>query len=639
MDKKRLKILKQQSNHEGHNGAAMQQELTKIYQNQDGSMPDISHLEVQRQSRWKFLLLTIVGAGALLASVSWLGFLLLGGGDRFNTTSIKLELTAPQNIASGDEVQYRLTYKNVEKVPLDDVEIIFRYPDGFSFTEASPAPQNSDAPNVWTLGRLERNQSGEIVIKGTLIGEVGSLKTINATASFRPENFSSLFKETADATSQITASILEITVEGPPKTLAEKAVRYLITYRNASQQKLEHVKVVASYPPSFVFKEANPEPYTRDDEARHFNNQWVIDNLAPNQEGEIEITGGYLADPERTAADFTVQIGFFDPQTDAFSVQQEKTVTTNITGQNLALNLIANGSDQDQPISFGQILAYSIIYKNLGQEDLDDVAISATLDGDVLDWALLDDKHGGTVEGSTITWTKEQIAEFDRLRPLDEGSIDFTVQVKAADDINLNETNLQVTSQVKATTAKIGELDAADLAIESNKITSNINTDVELKVEGRYFTADNIPVGSGPLPPVVGQTTTFRIYWSIANSLHEVGDVTVSATLPYGVEWTNKSLAKVGNLRYNKSDQTVTWTIPSINPNEGFDDINVWFDVSVTPAKDQAKKLLILIGQANLTATDEVTDAAISKVGPAITSNLEDDPIGGGKGLVVEIAE
>jgi len=229
--------------------------------------------------------------------------------------------------------------------------------------------------------------------------------------------------------------------------------------------------------------------------------------------------------------------------------------------------------------------------------------------------------------------------QFDLLRPLDEGSIDFTIQVKASDDINLNETNLQVTSRAKATAAKIGELDAIDLAIESNEITSNINTDVELKVEGRYFTADNIPVGSGPLPPVVGQTTTFRIYWSIANSLHEVGDVTVSATLPHGVAWASKLLAKVGSLRYNQSDQTVTWTIPSINPNEGFDDTNAWFDVSVTPTKDQAKKLLILSGQASLTATDEVTDAAISKVGKAITSNLDDDPIGGGKGLVVEIAE
>ena len=638
MDKKRLKALKQQSGHEGHDGIAMQQQLTKIYQNQDGSMPDISHLEVQRTDRWKFLLLTIVGGGLVLASVSWLGFLLLGGGDRFNAKSIKLEIDAPQNIASGDEVEYRLTYKNIEKVPLDDVEIIFRYPEGFKFTEATPGPK-ADANNVWEIGRLNRNQSGEIVIKGTLIGEVGSLKTINATASFRPENFSSLFKETAEATSQITASILEITVDGPAKTLAEKEVHYVVKYRNASQQKLEHIKVAANYPTNFVFKEANPAPYSREDEARHFNNQWVIDSLAPNQEGEIEITGGYLADPEQTAVDFTVQIGFLDPQTNEFSVQQEKTAATSITGQNLALNLIANGSNQDQPISFDQTLAYSIVYKNLGTEDLDDVTISATLDGDVLDWSSLDDKHGGTVEGSTIIWTKEQLAEFDLLRPLDEGSIDFTIQVKAADDINLNETNLQVTSQAKATAAKIGELDAIDLVIESNEITSNINTDVELKVEGRYFTADNIPVGSGPLPPVVGQTTTFRIYWSIANSLHEVGDVTVSATLPHGVAWASKLLAKVGSLRYNQSDQTVTWTIPSINPNEGFDDTNAWFDVSVTPTKDQAKKLLILSGQASLTATDEVTDAAISKVGKAITSNLDDDPIGGGKGLVVDIAE
>ena len=168
---------------------------------------------------------------------------------------------------------------------------------------------------------------------------------------------------------------------------------------------------------------------------------------------------------------------------------------------------------------------------------------------------------------------------------------------------------------------------------------NNINTNIQLKVEGRYFDDDNIAVGTGPLPPVVGKTTTFRVYWSIANSLHEVTDVAVKTTLPAGVEWVNKYLVKVGNISYSARDNSITWSIDRISPNKSFDDVNVWFDVSVTPTPQQAKKLLILTDQTTLTATDKLTESEITKIGKAVTSNLEDDPIGGGRGLVIDITE
>ena len=369
------------------------------------------------------------------------------------------------------------------------------------------------------------------------------------------------------------------------------------------------------------------------------NNQWLIDKLEKNQEGEIEISGGYIFDEEVPEASFMVQIGFLDQESQEFFLQQEKIIKTKIIGQNLSLSLIINGSNQDQPINFGQTLAYSIVYKNLGQEDLDEVEISVILDSDILDFDSLEDKNSGKIEGKKITWNKDQISELDLVRPLDENTIDFTIQVKSAEDINLNEINLKVKSKATATLAKIGELEAEDMKIETEEITNNINTNIQLKVEGRYFDDDNIAVGTGPLPPVVGKTTTFRVYWSIANSLHEVTDVAVKTTLPAGVEWVNKYLVKVGNISYSARDNSITWSIDRISPNKSFDDVNVWFDVSVTPTPQQAKKLLILTDQTTLTATDKLTESEITKIGKAVTSNLEDDPIGGGRGLVIDITE
>jgi len=636
MEKNRLKQLKDDAS---KNDLLVQKGLMNIYSNGDGSLPDISHLDVKRKGRFKVFLLSFIGISLLLAAIAWLGFIIFNPEGISSNQSIRLTFKSQQSIASGDEVIYVLEYKNIEKVTLRNVEIIFRYPDGFDFISAEPAPSN-EFNSSWQLGDLAKGQSGKIEIKGKLIGEVGSIKTISATASFQPENFSSVFKDEASFTNQITSSILEINLEGPTQVLPEKKITYKISYRNNSDQTLEKIKVLVNYPANFIFQEANPKPFSEENDARNLNNEWIINNLEKEQEGEIEITGGYVAAEDAAdIANFTAQIGFIKPDSEEFSLQQEKTVSTEIIKPNLNLSLIINGSNQDQPINFGQTLTYSITYKNLGQKDLDEVSFSITLESDVLDLDTLEDKNSGIKDGNTITWGKDQISELDLVRPLAEGTIDFSIQVKEAEAIDLDRDNLQVTSQASATMASIGELAVEDLKVETEKIINNINTDIQLKVEGRYFDDDNIAVGTGPLPPVVGQKTSFRIYWYLANSLHEVKDVTIKTTLPEGVEWTDKYLVKAGNISYSEKNNEVTWTINRIPPNKTFEDLNVWFDVAVTPTKQQVRKLLILTDQAELSATDEVTDSEITKTSKAVTSNLEDDPIGGGRGLVIDISE
>ncbi|NUM25305.1 MAG: hypothetical protein HUU49_01620 [Candidatus Buchananbacteria bacterium] len=635
MENQRLKKMKKESGAEDLN---VQKGLMKIYSNSDGSLPDISHLEVRRKGRWRMLFLSFLGITLLLAAISWLGFLVFNPTTGVGTQSIKLEIKGEQNISSGDELTYVLEYKNIEDVTLHNVELIFRYPEGFEFISSEPKAAN-EFNTSWALGDLAKNQSGKIEIKGKMIGEVGSIKNISVTASFNPENFSSTFKESASFSSQITSSILNITLEGPDKILPEKKTTYKIKYRNDSDQDLENIKILVTYPSNFLFQEATPAAFHREEDARNLNNQWVIEKLEKNQEGEIEISGGYLKDQTITNAEFKAQIGFLDPETEAFSLQQEQIITTQIIDSGLSLNLIINGSNQSQPINFGQTLTYSLVYKNLGQEDLDDVSFSVTLDSDILDWESLSDLNNGLIEGNTITWNKDQISQFDLIRPLDEGTIDFSIDIKAADSVNIKNADLQITSTAKATMVKIGEVEVPDFEVVAPEINNNINTDIQLNVAGRYFDEDNIAVGTGPLPPAVGQKTTFRIYWSIANSLHEVKDVTVTTSLPDGVIWENKFLARAGEVDFTQSGNTVTWSIDRIPPNKGFEDVNFWFDVSVTPTKQQAKKLIILTDQTVLQATDQATDSIIIKNAKAITSNLEDDPIGGGRGLVIDLTQ
>jgi len=140
MKKARLKQFKKES--DGNNDIMIQKGLKKIYSNTDGSLPDISHLEVQRKGRWKIFLISFIVVSLILAAIAWLGFIIFNSGEGISRQSIKLELNGQQSVASGDEVIYILEYKNVEKVTLHNVEIIFRYPDGFEFDSATPEPKD-----------------------------------------------------------------------------------------------------------------------------------------------------------------------------------------------------------------------------------------------------------------------------------------------------------------------------------------------------------------------------------------------------------------------------------------------------------------------------------------------------------------
>lgn len=619
-----------------NNQANIQKGLMSIYSNNDGSLPDISHLEVKHKSKLKNFLLGVIIVSFVLSAVTWLGFLVFNPSQQTTNKSIKLTFDAPQNIASGDEVTYKLNYKNIEGVTLKNVEIMVRYPEGFEFISAQPAPSNTFNTS-WKIGDITKGGEGEILMKGKLIGSVGSIKSINATASFQPENFSSVFKESATLSHQITSSILELTFEGPEKILPQKKADYKIAYKNNSDQDLKNIKIIATYPTNFIYQEANPKPIQKAGET-NLNNEWLIENLAQKAEGEIKLSGGFVSDKNIPQANMKIQIGFINEKGE-FSLQQEKFLTTEITEANLNLNLIINGSTQSQPINFGQTLTYSLTYKNLGQKDLDDVSFSVVVDSDIVDWATLEDKNAGKHEGNKITWNKDQISQLDLIRPLDEGTINFSVKIKDDKQVDMNKVSLVVKSKGMAQFLKIGDNFVPDLTIESPEIQNNINTDIELKVQGKYFDDDNIAVGTGPLPPVVGQTTSFRIYWSISNSLHEVTDVVVKAKLPAGVEWYNKNYAKAGNIKYDLNTREVTWTIGRIPPNKTFDDVYSWFDVSVVPTSQQIRKLIILSDQAEMIATDKTTNSQITKSGKAITSNLEDDPIAGGKGLVIDITE
>jgi len=94
------------------------------------------------------------------------------------TVPIALEVLAPQVVASGDTVEYAISYKNTGNEDFEMVRIKADYPGGFSYSKSSPSISEGD--NIWYIGHLSAGQEGKIVVNGKMKGQSDEVKIVTA---------------------------------------------------------------------------------------------------------------------------------------------------------------------------------------------------------------------------------------------------------------------------------------------------------------------------------------------------------------------------------------------------------------------------------------------------------------------------
>lgn len=604
--------------------------IVDIYRNGGGEPIDMTKIDRKDPNRRKKILGLIIFILIILLGFTLAGFFIFSrAGDKFSEDKIGLEIVAPTKIASGDDVLYTIKYSNNENVALENVELSIMWPEGWRFQSSSPAPKN-EAKNTWSIGRISAGSNDKVEIRGQIIGEVGTSKALAATLIYAPANFNSEFTKKVSHILVIASSIIDLNIEAPIRVISGKETEYKIKYKNNSEALMERLRVQSHFLEDFVVNSVEPK-------AKENNNLWEIDKLESGKEGEIKIKGIFIGS-EGDMKEIKVEMGYVDADSN-FHSQIEKSVLVLIINPQLTLTLTAGGSQTNGTADFGQNLDYSLKYQNDSEIDMKDLAISFTLTSEVLDWTSLIDTNKGEIKDNVITWTKNKIPKLATLKKGEGGEINFKIRVKSnITPTKESDKNYSIISRVRGVSGSITDLGGNALEVESNSITTKINTRLDLITEGRYYDDEYIKVGSGPVPPQVGQTTNYRIYWYLTNTSNEVKNVKVKTTLSKNIIWTGKSSVSAGqNLIFDPNTREVIWEINRVPPHTGqlFAGLEASFEVSATPNQEDLGLLLILTNKAELTATDDFTGAALAKSGEIITSELANDPQAKGKGIVV----
>lgn len=564
------------------------------------------------RNRLTSILLTIVITLFVIAATAWTGFFVY---NKYfapqEEEHFELSIEADTELISGEETSINIRYQNPTNVPIASLSLDIRVPQTFVINSMTPLPANEEEL-VWEIGSLAPGSDGVITLEGVWIAEAPSSTPIQVFADFRPANFNADFQDIETLYVNTLSSTLTSEFEGPEEAQAGESQEYTLTIKNEGKTAYEDLRVDVELPDGFFLESSEPEVEAG------LGTTWMIDFIDIEEETDITFSGTFAADVEG--------FQYFDAEISIEpNAQRLKQVTsqafTDVVGTNFDLQLVANGSTEDIAIDLGDQLRITLAYEHSGEEPLEDLELLLDFQSDqpmpiIWDDASLD---GGSITSEGIVWSSEV------LTPLEPGvkqilNLSFPIETSISGQADL----FSVSS-----VATLGDRD-----VRSTPVNIALNTEAAFATEIRYFTEEGAPLGNGPIPPTVGETTTYRIFWKINNSLHNLEDVSVSAVLPPHVVWQDQASTDLGSMRYDPLSSTVTWTITNLPTT--IDEVNADFAISITPDDADIGTFVKLISGSSLSATDSVTDVTISKATDSLTTDLTNDEFAADKGAVVE---
>lgn len=602
-------------------------DLKRIYSDADGQLPDFTRLEGKPSSRLRSLLFGALVTGLVMAAAVWAGVFFFSRTSGFSGDHVELSVGSADGLTTGSLADITIHYKNGERVPLAQADIELKVPDGFQIVGADPAATKD---GDWPVGSIAPGGEGTITVHGAVRKELNAALTFAATLNYKPADFNSDFQKVASHTVVVKDSVISLSATGTDEVTPGDDMAYVFQYENASDQDLQHVRLVADAPDGFIF--ASSDPAADQDVAM----RWTFDNIAAHAKGTISVKGTFSA-ASRGPKTMTAHMGLIDDQ-DAVIDMAQASATTQVLKSNLDLSLIVNGSDTPTPASFGDTLFFAIRYQNAGDVPLKDVTVTAKLptdpDGQVLDWVSLKDDLQGKRSGSSLVWTKKELPALSALAPGDKGEIDFSIPLVRKPAPAGKTSDYVVHAMASATVGKASAISGAR-EVDTAPFDVHLLSDTSFEAAGRYYMDDGTPLGSGPIPPQVQQKTVYRIFWTIRNSLHELTNLTASTVLPQGVKWTGvQRQVDAGTLTFDDTGRQATWRLNRMPTSVG--SVVVSFDVELTPEAEDIGKILDLTGDNRLEAFDKDVNAVILKTAGPVGTDLIGDDTAAGKGVVKE---
>jgi uncharacterized repeat protein (TIGR01451 family) len=586
------------------------QKLIEIYENTDGTMPDMAHFQREKRGRFIRSIIVLLFACIFLAVVAWVGFFVFPPKTHFSEKDVVLSISGEESVAVGEELQYRIRYRNAQNTPLTNVLLQVRYPEGFVLTDTSINPTN-ETGDEWLFGGLEAQESGFIDIFGKMYGNIGERQSFRIFLNYMAENFSSEFQKVSSANVELTDTPFDLTVEGPEEVVLGSEVELVITVYNTGEDILENSALEVDGGSLFSIRESEPKA----DE--FLDNQWSIDSL--DEEQKIVIRGVFNPDIAEEKGNIVVNLlGWKDADrgVDGY-VYSKYDYSFDFLQTSVTANLVINGTTGSMTVQPGEVLNGTVVLRNAGDASLKNVTARVIFDApscegkSILKWSEVENPLEADIVGEQLnierrrgifTWTSEHIKDLLQVDPNEEIVADFSLPIKSSEDIDLS---VYTGSEIDATLEVRYDFEGEKKTISSVPIIMTLNSDTNFEVRDE-ITSD-------------GDKELHNMTWIITNTFHELEDIRVEADVYGDITWNEDALdVPAGEVEFDEENQKIVWTIEKMPT--ALDVLALQFSITLNSHNPTQTNLT---SKVTFEAMDTITNEQILKAGKEILLEVE----------------
>jgi hypothetical protein len=237
-----------------------------------------------------------------------------------------------------------------------------------------------------------------------------------------------------------------------------------------------------------------------------------------------------------------------------------------------------------------------------------------------------------------VVWNSNKVSEFKLLEPNASGELKISIRLQAAPTRISGSYSVRAAGKLTSPTVPHYLSDADETSVSTN-LETKLNGPVYLDARALHRDPDSGFINNGPFPPKVGEKTEYTVHWILRNFSNELKNVSISASLPVGVEWVDKVKSSDSpQPTFDSENNKVVWNLPRIAPGRGATSVplEAIFQISATPSISMTGSFQNLLSETVLGALDSFTGTEVLLRDGGLSTRLSDDvTIGENQGRVV----
>lgn len=575
----------------------------------DTSAPQNDQTTFMSQKKRQSLRLKVIVAALFffVAAVALSSAFIIFGGNTISSDNISVSINGPFTVGGGEIMNVQVGVINENNVPIESATLVIDYPRGTRSVDGDGNEKELYTERL-PLDRIEPGESVNIPLKVRVYGEENDEQTIQASVEYRVEGSNSTFyKEAEPLRFKISSSPVVMSIQSVESLASGQEADVKIKIKSNAATKLSGLLVRAEYPNGFQYSSASPKPDSG-------QNAWLIDSIEPEETKTITVTGVALG----TQSEAQVIKASLGTPSDRDKFNISSTLATADLEYQIEQPFIAGsiavGGNNSGSVSIGNGTSQTVTVnvRNNLDETIYDGVVKARLSGNALPYTTVTSGNGFYDSNShTVTWDVSSVPALRELAPGEGQNLTFNITPNVG---TLTNAALSINGSLSARRASPNEV--------QETLSDSLKTEVRIKGQASLLASaghnNGIFANTGPVPPQVGQKTSYTISMQVQTGSNGLSSTRISATLPTYVLWLDKVQGD-GNITYNDSSRTLEWNPGSVSANS---QATVSFGVSILPSTSQIGTTPILVGSQFLQATDLYTNDSITAEHEAVTTEM-----------------